>query len=331
MRRYLEIVFGHKRLLLAPLLAALLATSAYVLVQPASYQASATLWAAGGGVGTESAAQAQADIATQLLKTNAFAMSVADHSPLGSYLDKHRNLLQSSGVTGQIDSLIGRGSNAKPSADAIRQYLATIVTVVAVGASEFSVTVNAPAPELASGTATALVSELSSAEVATRIAPTQTQLSVYESQLQTLSAKLDADLAAVRAYLAAHPSLASNPTAAANDAQLSELEASATQDRQDYLGLLAKIDQAQSDIQLAQQPQLAPFSTVDAAQTPSTRSVLGKQQLLAIGAGLLAGLLLMVVMGAVLTRIDTTIYTTDEVPAMVGLRVIGSTPLSARA
>ena len=331
MNRYLEIAFGHKRLLLAPLLAALIATTAYVWLQPASYQATTTLWASGGGNGTQSAAQVQVDIANQFLKTNSFATAVAQNSPLGQYLDSHRSQLQSSSITGSIDSLLGRGSDSKPSSEAIRQYLAAHVLVTIVGPSEFTVTVNSPAPDVASGTAAALATQLVSAEVAARIAPSESQLAVYETQLKDLQTQLDTDLAAVRNYLLAHPNLNTNPTAAANDAHLSELQAQATVDRQNYLALLGKIDQTESDIQVAQQPQLAPFRVVDAAQTPSAQAFLGKQQLLGIGAGILAGLALMAAMGALLARLDTTIHTPDEVERMLGLKAIGSAPLSAKA
>jgi uncharacterized protein involved in exopolysaccharide biosynthesis len=328
--RYLEIAFGHKRLLLAPLLAALIATGAYVWLQPASYQSTTTLWASGGGNGTQSAAQVQVDIANQFLKTNSFAATVAQTSPLGQYLDSHRSQLSSS-ITGSIDSLVGRGSDSTPSAEAIRQYLASHVLVTTVGPSEFTVTVSSASPDVASGTASALAKQLGTAEVAARIAPSESQLAVYQSQLKDLQTHLDTDLASVRTYLAAHPNLNTNATAAANDAQLSELQAQATVDRQNYLALLGKIDQTESDIQVAQQPQLAPFRVVDAAQTPSAQAFLGKQQMLGIGAGVLAGLVLMAAMGALLARLDTTIHTPDEVGRMLGLRVIGSAPLSAKA
>src|SRR5258708_32894307 len=89
MKRYLEIGFGHKRLLLAPLLAALIATTAYVLIQPPSYQSSATVWVNGGGVGTHSAAQSQADVVNQYLKTDNLAVRAAQGGPLSAYLHTH--------------------------------------------------------------------------------------------------------------------------------------------------------------------------------------------------------------------------------------------------
>jgi len=328
--RYLEIGFAHKRLLLAPLLAALIATTGYVLMQPASYQSTATVWANGGSVGNQSAAQAQVDIANQFLKTSSFAAVVAGSGPLGRYLDDHPNVLRS-GITGQIDSLLGRTYKAKPSASAIRDYLAAHVTVTPLGPSEFTVTVSSPDPVVASGTASAIVAQLSSAEVAARTAPLQSQLIVYQSQQQDLSKKLDTDLGAVRAYLAAHPNLVTNTTAASNDAQLSILQAAVSEDRQTYATLLGKIAQAQQDIQIAQQPRLAPFRVIDPPVTPSTQALLGKQQLVGIGAGLLAGLMLMAAMAALLARIDTTIHRPEEVQAMLGLRTIGTTPMSAKA
>ncbi len=327
MRRLLEISFAHKYLLLAPLVAALIGTAGYVLIQPASYQSSATLWVTGGGVGTESAAQAQADIVNQFLKTNSFAMTVAENGPLGGYLNTH-----GSSLTSQIKGLVGGlGSAQKASPVAIQQYLAAHVTVTQLGPAELSLIVSGPTPAVAKGTANALITQLMASEIAVRTAPDQTQVALYESQLADQSAALTADLAAVRAYLVAHPNLVSSPAAASIDSQLAILKDRATVAGQTYVQLLAKIDQAQSDLALAREPNLAPFSVVDSPQTPSSQSFLGKQQLIAVAAGLLAGFLVLAGMAALLVRLDSTIHTPDDVQRMVGLPVIGTTPLSARA
>ena len=331
MKRYLEIGFAHKLLLLAPMVAALIGTAAFVLLQPASYQSSATLWVNGGGVGTQSAAAAQSDIVNQFLKTNSFALTVAQNSTLGDYLNSHPDAAQPPSITSQIKALIGRGGTPqKPSDDAIRTYLAAHVTVAQLGPSELTITMNGPTPDVASGTALALITQLTSAEVTARTTPAQTQLALYQAQLQDQAKVITADLAAIRDYLAAHPNLVKDQAAAATDPQLSLLQDAASVAKQTYVALLAKIDQTQSDLDLARKPNNAPYRVVDAPQTPAAPS-LGKQQLIAGGAGILAGLLLMAVMGALLVRLDTTIHSPDEVHSMIGLTALGSTPLSARA
>jgi uncharacterized protein involved in exopolysaccharide biosynthesis len=330
-KRFMEIGFAHKLLLLAPMVAALVGTAAFVLLQPAGYQSSATVWVNGGGVGSQSAAAAQADIVNQFLKTNTFALAVAQNSPLGEYLNTHSDAAQGSSITTQIKELFGRGGNAqKPSDDAIRTYLAAHVTVAQLGPSELTVTMNGPTPDVARGTALALITQLSTAEVTVRTTPAQTQLALYQAQLQDQAKVITADLAAIRDYLAAHPNLVKDANAASTDPQLAILQDAATVAKQTYVALLAKIDQTQSDLDLARKPNNAPFRVVDAPQTPAAPS-LGKQQLIAGGAGILAGLVLMAVMGALLVRLDTTIHSADEVHSMVGLNVLGSTPLSARA
>jgi capsular polysaccharide biosynthesis protein len=330
-KRYLEIGFAHKLLLLAPMVAALIGTAAFVLLQPASYQSSATLWVNGGGVGAQSAAAAQADVINQYLKTNAFALTVAQSSPLGDYLNTHSDATQGSGITSQIKALLGRGGSAeKPSDDAIRTYLAAHVTVAQLGPSELTITMNGPTPDVARGSAVALITQLTTAEVAARTTLAQTQLALYQAQLAEQAKVISADLAAVRDYLAAHPNLAKDPNAAATDPQLSVLQDTASVAKQTYVALLAKIDQTQSDLDLARKPNNGPFRVVDSPETPGAPS-LGKQQLIAGGAGLSAGLLLMALVGALLVRLDTTIHSPDEVHRMVGLAVLGATPLSARA
>jgi uncharacterized protein involved in exopolysaccharide biosynthesis len=331
-KRYLEIGFGHKRLLLAPLLTALIATAAYVLIQPPSYQSSATVWVNGGGVGTQSAAQSQADVVNQYLKTDSFAVSVAEGGPLAGYLNTHPSALPGAGVRTQISGLLGgSGTTTKASADGIKQYLGAHVTITQLGPSELVLAVTAPTPQLASGTANALITQLTTAEVAAKTSAGRAQLALYQSQLQDQAKVLSADLAAIQQYLASHPNLAKDPTAAAGDATLAVLQDAATVARQTYLALLGKIDQTQSDLALAEQPSLAPFRVVDAPQTPSSQSLFSKQVLLAIAAGLVAGVLLLAALAALLVRLDTTIHDPSEVEAMVGLHVIGSTPLSARA
>jgi len=324
-KRYLEVCFAHKRLLMAPLLAALIGTAAYIFVQPPSYLSSATLWVNGNGVGTQSAAQTQADIVNQYLKTNSFAVSVAQNSPLGGYLDTH-----GSGTTSRIEGLFGGGgTESKASADTIRLYLGAHVTLTPLGPSELTLVVNAPTPQVANGTALALISQLTNAEISARTTAIQAQLALYKSQLADQAKELSTDLDAVRAYLAAHPSLANNSTASSTDAQLAILQDKAAQDRANYSALLAQIDKTNSDLALARQSQ--PFRVVDAPKLPSSVSLFARQELLAIAAGMLAGMLAVVGTGALLVRMDTTIHSQDEVQTMIGLPVIGSTPLSARA
>jgi uncharacterized protein involved in exopolysaccharide biosynthesis len=328
MRRVLEICFAHRLLLIGPFIAAIVGTAGYVLIQPAAYQSSATIWVNGAGAGTQSAAQTQSDTINQLLKSDSFASAVSAGSPLGSYLDSHRDAVESFGLRSLLP---GRSNLPKPSAEAIRVYLASHVTIVPVGPSELTVTVTAPTPDVAKGTADAVLSELTTEEIAVRTAPTQTLLTLYQKQLQDQTALLTNDLAAVRAYEAAHPSLATDPRLAATDAQYQTLQARVAVDEQSYSQLLGKIQQAQSDLALANQPKMAPFRIVDAPQTPSAQSLLGKQQLIALAAGLLIGVLAVAGMGALLVRLDTSIHTSEEVEPMLGLRVIGATPLSAEA
>ena len=320
MRRVLESLFAHKLLLTLPAFAAVAGTAAFLILQPASYQSSATLWA-NTNVGTQSPAQTQADIVNQYLKTNSFAMAVADAGPLHTYLNAHPDAAQGGGVR----SLLGQ-SSGPPSDDAIRTYLAAHVTLTLLGPSEVEVAVSGPTPDVAKGTADALLTQLAAAELATKTLALQTQLQLYQTQAQQQSAVYAADLAAVRSYLAAHPNLTTGST---TDPQLAILQARASVDYQTYTAVLGKIEQAQSDLALAQQPKLQAFRVVDAPQTPSSQSLFGKQQLIALAAGLAAGLLAVAVLGAVLVRMDTTIHTASEVESMLGLQAIASTPLSA--
>jgi uncharacterized protein involved in exopolysaccharide biosynthesis len=245
-------------------------------------------------------------------------------------LNAHPSVVPGAGIKTQLAGLIGdTGGGRKASDDGIRQFLAAHVTQTQLGPSELILTVSAPSPELAKGTADALVAQLQVAEVAAKTANLQAVLALLKGQLQDQSKILSADLAAVRQYLADHPNLAKDPVAQATDSQLQVLKDAASVAQQTDVAILARIDQTQSDLDLANQS--LPFRIADAPQLPSTQSLFGKQQLIAIGGGLLGGLFLVALMAALLIRLDTTIHSPEEVHAMVGLQVLGSTPLSARA
>ncbi|TMD37774.1 MAG: hypothetical protein E6I95_00165 [Chloroflexi bacterium] len=330
MRRTLEIVFMHKRLLIAPLLAALIGTAGYVLLQPPSYQSTGVVWVNTGGVGTQSPAQTQADILSQDLKTSTFAIAVADAGPLDAYLTAHPGAMSTNPIHPLKELVLGNSAPRKPSSDELKTYLATHVTIAAVGPNQLTVTVTAPTPNVARDTANALIAQLLASEVAAKIAPLQTNLDLLQKELVAQTDVLKAAVGAVQTYLAANPKLIKEPSAAASDPQLAVLNGAAAEAQTTYQNLLTAIDKVKSDIATAQQPKLAPFRVVDSPQLPSSQA-LGKTEIIAIAAGLFAGLLAMAVMAALLVRLDTTIHTADEVQRLVGLPVLGSTPQSARS
>jgi capsular polysaccharide biosynthesis protein len=328
-KRTLEIVFTHKRLLIAPLLAALIGTAGYVLLQPPSYQSTGSLWVNTGGVGTQSPAQTQADILSQDLKTSPFAIAVADAGPLDAYLTAHPGAMSTNPIHPLKELILGASAPRKPSSDELKTYLGTHVTVATVGPNQLTVTVTAPTPEVARDTTNALIAQLLSSEVAAKIAPMQTNLALYQKQAADQKPVVEQAVGAVQTYISNnHINLARDPNAAASDPTLAVLQAASSEAQATYSNLLTAIDKVKSDIASAQQPNLAPFRVVDSPQLPSS-VVLGKTEIIAIAAGLFAGLLAMAVMAALLVRLDTTIHTADEVQRMVGLPVLGSTPQSA--
>jgi len=329
-KRTLEIVFTHKRLLIAPLLAALICTAAYVALQPPSYQSTGSLWVNTSGIGTQSPAQTQADILSQDLKTSTFAIAVANAGPLNAYLTAHPGAMSTNPIHPLKELVTGASAPRKPSSDELRAYLATHVTVATVGPNQLTVTVAAPTPNVARDTANALIAQLLASEVAAKIAPMQTNLALLQTELKDQTTVLQQAVAAVQKYIADnHINLAKDPNAAASDPGLAVLQGAAAEAQATYQNLLTAIDKVKSDIETAQQPKLAPFRVVDSPQLPSSVA-LGKQEIIAVAAGLFAGLLAVAVLVALLVRLDTTIHSADEVQRMVGLPVLGSTPQSAR-
>ena len=183
MRRTLEIVFMHKRLLIAPLLAALIGTAGYVALQPPSYQSTGSVWVNTGGIGTQSPAQTQADILSQDLKTSTFAIAVANAGPLNAYLTAHPGAMSTNPIHPLKELVLGNNAPRKPSSDELKTYLGTHVTVAAVGPNQLTVTVTAPTPNVARDTANALIAQLLSSEMAAKIAPMQTNLDLLQKEL----------------------------------------------------------------------------------------------------------------------------------------------------
>ena len=88
----------------------------------------------------------KADIVNQYLKTNSFAVTVAQ-GPLTSYLNTHPGVVPGAGIRTQLAGLIGdSGSGRKASDDGIRLFLAAHVTQTQLGPSELILTVTAPNP-----------------------------------------------------------------------------------------------------------------------------------------------------------------------------------------
>jgi len=326
MTRYLESLFSHKLFLAIPVAVAVLAAAAYVIIQPPAYQSTAKLWVNWSG-GTQTAADAQVASINQLLATKSFDVQVAQSGPLAKYLDS-----TGGGVTG-VRSLIaalskgGHTSSGPASADTIFSYLSARVTSVAVGPQIVSVTVTGPTPQIAQGTASALLNQLRAYEIAARHDPQAAQLTYYQGQLKLESAALTADLGAVQQYLAAHPGLVANSTLANNDSQYALLTHQAAIAGQTYDQLLTTVNQIENQIAPGQAQQSDPFTITDSPNRPSTQSRFGKKEVLGLAAGLLAGLVVSLLLLATLVRLDATIHDLDEVLSRLDLEPAGSIPL----
>ncbi|HUZ89956.1 MAG TPA: hypothetical protein VMU49_09040 [Candidatus Acidoferrales bacterium] len=326
MSRYLEAAFTHRLALLTPVVVALLAALGFVLMQAPAYQSTAKLWVNWGG-GNQTAADAQVATITQLVATKSFDSQVAQQGPLAQYLAAHGG----SSVTG-IRSLIGAlthpgsGGATKPTVDDEYNYLSSRVTAVSVGPQIVSITVTGPTPAVAQGTATAVIAQLQKSDVAARLAPLTTQITYYKQQLAAQSTVLQNALAAVHQYESSHPGFTSSSPQAAADYQYQLLNQQSAVASATYSQLLTTVNQLQNGISPGQLASVDPFSITDTPQLPTSVSRFGKKELLGLAAGVLAGLLAMILVLATLVRFDTTIHSSDEAETRLGLRLAGEIP-----
>ncbi|MGD0834710.1 MAG: hypothetical protein ABSA40_09885 [Candidatus Dormibacteria bacterium] len=325
--RFLETVFRHRFVAILPVLIGLVVAVGYQLVQPRSFTSTASLWidATVPGNSTQNEANQYVDPSTlqesvvqELLSTQSFAIAVGNKGPLAAYLASHPHA-EATGLAA-VPGLSALFSSSKGSIDdQVAADLPNMVTLVTAGPQVLNITVTAPAPQVAAGTAQAVVDEYSAQAVAAQTASDQVAVKYYQQQVAQSQVTLQNDQTALSNYLKAHPDV---PSTGVGDATATELVQAVALDGTTYQNLLSQYQQAQ--LSLANVASQTGFYELD-APTASGSPVSISKHLLETGlAGLVVGLLVSVLILSFLTATDRSARRAEDIRRSLGLDVVAT-------
>jgi uncharacterized protein involved in exopolysaccharide biosynthesis len=335
MLRYLEIFYRHRLLLIAPVVIAVIASVAFAVTRPRTYEATAQLWfdpvtsaqAAQLNGYISPADQAAAEL-KELLKTRSFDSRVGRRGPLASAMlgSTGGSPALSTRVLNVLRGVPTLEASANPQilddflVDAMNRY----TTVTSVGPQILAINFDSSNPQVAAGTTTAIVDQLSDELLGNRRFQAQASVDFYTAQLQIQQVEVANGDAAVNKYLQAHPS--QRLPGALEDIQLTALRRADDLARTHYQDLVQKLDAAKLEIAAAKEPGAAGFRVIDSAAIPYRPKGFVKSAALAAVGGLVAGLFLMLVTLLLLTALDTSVRRAEELPDELSRRVVGSVP-----
>lgn len=331
MWRFLETFFRNWVVVLGLIVICVAVSGLLVYEQPRTYQASTSLWfqtslASGASVGgaptVSTTGMTPADEAVgfihELLSTRAFCVDIGHKGPLADELAARVATPPDVSTTlkGQLLD------------DSIENTMQTKTLVTATGPELVTITFDDQDAQVAASTLKALLDELSGETVNLALAQAERQVTFYSQQVPDLQKQSDQAEAAVAAYLTAHPELVVPQPPP--DATLAGLQAVATQDQQQLGALLQNLSQAKAIQQGIGTSGQAVYRVIDAPVAPHTSVSRVKPLLLGVGAGLAVGLAFSLLCLVLLTRIDTSVHSADDVEQPLGLRTIGSVPFLRR-
>jgi uncharacterized protein involved in exopolysaccharide biosynthesis len=334
MERYLETFFRHPLALVAPVLMVLAISLGFVLGQPRTYEASASVWFQSNSIAGvtdpsaaySSPAQVGSNTFQELLSTQSFCVTVAQRSGLEDYV-VHGHLPATNPLSAVLGRLLGPGSapNRQTLNQALEALLQRNVRVTTAGPEIVNVTFEYSDPRLALSTLRELLKEFATQVLTAQRTQAAQQLDSYQRQAADELTQVNQADAAVASYLARHPELrVANPPP---DPTLAGLQQIASQAHQQYAQLIQKRDEAQSNLNQLSVGTSSQFRVIDPPMLPDRP--LSRLRTVAMGAGLglLIGLLLSLLALVIMVYSDRTFVRPAEIERSLGLRVIGALPL----
>ena len=336
MIRYLETFYRHRLILVAPVALVLLISVSVVYLQPRAYDATAKLWVDKDLLGTTAVdtsfsapADTQVAVLQELLKTRSFAVKVAARGPLVAALMSRRTAAANDPVSQLSNAVQGKSTSSGPLTQEQQDDL-VFATITAAAKADSSgpnivtVTYRDADPDVAAAVAQGIVDQFIVELLSNQRAQASTAADFYTGQVKTAGVDLTAKDAAVYDYLTAHPE--QQMATAIPDLTVSQLRRDDDLARTRYESLLAKLDSANLQAQLANDPTPSGLRVIDPALSPRKPVSRTTQLLEAGGAGLISGLGLMLLCLVVLTLADTSLRHAAEVEIMTGLTVAGDIP-----
>jgi uncharacterized protein involved in exopolysaccharide biosynthesis len=324
--RFLETLFRHRIIAIAPVVLGLLIACGYELSQPRAYTSTTDIWVDASTPGQSSTVtqytgtdpSTKQELAIQeLLSSRAFDIAVGNQSGLGAYLASHPGA-ENTGIT----AIPGLTQLFGGSPGSIDDQMATLipkdVTVTATGPQIDSIVVTGPSPAIAQGTALAVVQQYGDQVVQAQTASDQLAVTYYQQQLSQANATLTSAEQALQTYLAANPKV---PAGGTGDATATELIQAADDARTSYQTLLGQYSQAK--LTLEDVSNNIGFRMIDQPQAGTSVSI--KKKVLGIGlAGLVIGIIISLLIVAGLTAADRTARRAEDIKRNLGLEVAAS-------
>ena len=331
MHRYAETYFRHPRLLLVPILIAVLISVGLALVQPPKYESVARLWidASPSDTATWDAYTSPADresaVLVELLKSRSFALKVAHRGSLYRYLEDHRQNTSIVAVVTEQFARFGIGvSHSGSIDDAAYNVISQGVIGAPAGPQIVSITVSFNDPDVAQSTAQAVVDQLHDDTLQDKRNQVQAAVDFYTKQVADEKTQVSVADNSIAQYLSNFPEL--RQPNAQSDPTLSNLQQTDALIRTRYETLIQKLDEERLSLAQLNAPGSASFRVIDQANQPTQPLSSRKALAFSIGGGVTAGLLLALCLLLLLTLADTTIRRPEEVERLLGLRLIGAVP-----
>jgi uncharacterized protein involved in exopolysaccharide biosynthesis len=331
MHRYLETFFRHPKLYLLPIVLTLFVSVSIAALQPPKYESTARLWfdSSPSNSATLNAYAALSDqeaaVLTELLLSRSFDLKVAHRGPMYQYLESHRQ--PASGVSKLSNQLASFGIGVPISAsvdDAAYNAISQGVIGVPAGPQIVTVTVTFSDPNVARGTAEAVVEQFQDDTLQDQRNQVQAAVDFYTQQVSDAQAQVTTADNSVAVYLSTHPDQRqANPIP---DPTLSLLQQTDSLMRQRYATLAQQLDAEKLSLAQLNAPGSASFRIIDQANEPTQPITSKKALLFSLGGGFLVGLILMSLSVILLTLADQTVRRTEEVDHLLGLRVVGAVP-----
>jgi uncharacterized protein involved in exopolysaccharide biosynthesis len=318
-----------------PIVLAVTASVDYVALQPRMYEASAKMLfyttptdvaPTGSPYSYATAAEQQAEVLIELLKTRSFVTAVGRRGPLADYLAAQTQPGGPMSLIRRVLHKVGLSFTPAPPQpdDLVVEQLSRGVQVTPLPPQIVSVSFAAPDGRVAAGTVQAIVDEFSDELVSVRRSQAQAVVTFFEQQLAAQDKEGLAADAAVSRYLDTHPQQRS--PGALPDPTLTALRRTADATRQQYNNLQYELDQARLDLAALSQPAATDFRLVDAPTVPPRPASLSKDLLRALVGGLGGGLFLSLAGLLVLTAADGTLRRPEDVRSALGLPLVGTVP-----
>lgn len=294
---YRETFREHRKLLVAPIVVAVLIAGWFVIGSAKSYQSTASLWVDSPAPVDSSLghlnlaelppAQQEQNVVTELLATRQFVLSVGHQSALAGYLSSNR----SSGF-GPTALLGGGGGNLD--SKIIEAIGASQVTTSVPGPQVLQISYTGPTPTVAQSTLNAIVSQLQAESARFSHVHTQAAIDYYKGQVQAATQALSAARAQADTYRAQHPN------AAPNDPNLSALATAEGSAGSQLTQANASLSAAASGLKAGSDG--SAIQVIDPATVPTGPSSGKKKQVEGVLGGLLAGMLISFLGTVALTR-----------------------------